>query len=832
MNAGAVRNAGTTKEALLTANGNEHNLADTLGHVTALGAKELRANENAWVEATCHVTSIAPTYEDRAVFKSALTGLISVTDLSLIQLGEFCSKISEASLPSRGLPIRNAIGWSLPYVGLPRDSSFFASAKTYGQAVGPWRKAFEKLLTQRAPLLAKQRSNGQPIDPEEMRQRLIENSDAIDVAAQPTLEAFIKAPMGDDSITWDVAQLEWEEHGVHFIFEKQRERQQGLADSTIYFFEHDCADSEVLVDGWRKHLEDLKTRERRSDWNEEDEEFFELHRRYIEQDPKLHARWEKVVFGKPIECSDFFEGILSVAHQLIASATPSTKERFLRLTVNKGRKEWRERFNHDVGSYFSAMYRGLKELLGSKVQWRVEKMGVANLPDPLFKYPDFFEWERTNRKDKPKPVGSLAKQAVQIKFEAALVERAGEKEEVLGKTQLLWNYKPQSIGLSLVDDMVRLKDKGSVGCTEVPRRLVSKKGGVQSVSLLDTATLEATFSRDAGSLVPPPAKLRSLRAEIKRRIEDLADEGRLSAEQRDILRGAWKAFEEDYIKAIDDFIGVGLHGEAVMRQAESFGSLLRALAIHARGDVCRSRLVSEVLTIGTVRVSGEQPCLIIPPWHPERMKALAVKTRRVAGLVTHILGGENVKFGDRGIFFREFSEELAHPFYPEVALIQRNGAAMLVSESSTVNGYSLMERPIRGDDDTLTDVDPSAAAMQVQELLGRYVGLQPHEASNLSVLLYNADAAELPLAVVRELSTIQANSDFQCGVSVRHRDPAKLRRVYAELVTKAGDDPDLPVVSETSENFISKLRISVVPTSATPAKVQQFVPSVRHRFPA
>lgn len=101
-----------------------------------------------------------------------------------------------------------------------------------------------------------------------------------------------------------------------------------------------------------------------------------------------------------------------------------------------------------------------------------------------------------------------------------------------------------------------------------------------------------------------------------------------------------------------------------MRQAESFGALLRALAIHSRGDVVRFRLVAEVLTVGTVRVSGEQPCLIIPPWHPERMKALAVKTRRVAGLVTHILSGENVMFGDRGIFFRKFSEELAHPFYP------------------------------------------------------------------------------------------------------------------------------------------------------------------------
>lgn len=818
LNAGAVRNAGTTKEALLTANGNEHNLADTLGHVTALGAKELRANEDAWVEATCHVASIAPTYEDRAVFKAALRGLIAVTDLSLIQLGEFCSKISEASLPSRGLAIRDAIGWSLPFVGLPRDTSFFSNAKTYGQAIGPWRKAFEKLITQRAPLLARQRSNGQPLDPEEMRQRLLENTSSIDPAAQPTLEAFINAPIGDDASSWEVAQLEWEMDGVHFIFEKPRERQQGLAELTIYFFEHDCSDSEVLVEKWRKHLEDLKARERRSDWNEDDEEFFELHRRYIEQDAKLHARWEKVIFGKPIECTDFFEGLLSVAHQLVAGATPSSHERLLRLTVNKGRKEWRERFNHDVGSYFSAMYRGLKELLGAKVQWRVEKMGVANLPDPLFKYPEFFEWERVNRKDKPKPVGSIAKAAVQIKFEVVLVEKKGQSEEVVGKTQLLWTYKPQSIGLSMVDDMIRLKDKGSVGCTEVPRRLVSKKGGVQSVSLRDTATLEATFSRDAGSLVPPPAKLKSLRAEIKRRIDDLAQEGRLSPEQRDILRSAWGVFEMDYIKAVDDFIGVGLHGEAVMRQAESFGALLRALAIHARGDVCRSRLVAEVLSIGTVRVSGEQPCVIVPPWHPERMKALAVKTRRVAGLVTHILSGENVLFGDRGIFFREFSEELAHPFYPEIALIQRNGSPMLVSESSSVNGYSLMERPVRGDEDTLTDVDPSAAAKQVQELLGRYVGLQPHEASNLSVLLYNADAAELPLAVVRELATVQSESDFQCGVSVRHRDPGKLRRVYAELVTKAGDDPDLPVVSETSENFMSKLRISVVPSSATPIK--------------
>jgi S-DNA-T family DNA segregation ATPase FtsK/SpoIIIE len=817
LNAGAVRNAGTTREALLTANGNEQNLADTLGHVTALGAKEFRAHEDAWVNATCHVAGIAPTPDDRAIFRAALKGLMSAADLSLIQLGDFCATASEANR-GRGLAIREAIGWALPYAGLPRDTSLFSSAKTYGTSVGPWRKTFDKLFTNRAPLLSKLRPTGQPIDPEELTQRLADNAETIPDSARVALEAFIAAAPGEHSAKWEVAQLEWETDGVHLIFDKPRERQLGLADATLYFFDNDCDDPDILDAHWRKHLEELRTREKRSDWNEEDETFFELHRSHLEKNKQLHSRWEKVVFGKPVECTDFLEGFAAVAHRLAVGAGEPAGERILRFTVTKGRTEWRERFNDDVGAFFSSMYRGLRELMGSRVEWRVTKMGSGNLPDPLFEHPAFLAREKEIRGTKFKGCSSVAKTAMQIKFEAALVEKSGANEKIIEKTQLVWSFRPESIGLSLFDDMKRLQEKGSVGCTEVPRRLVSKKGGVQSVSLHDTSTLEATYSRDAGSLVPQASKLRSLRAEIKRRIEELASEGRIGAEQKADVRSAWDAFEKDYEKAIEDFVSVGLHGEAVLRQSDSFATLLRSLAVHARGDVCRSRLVSEVLSIGTVRVAGEQPALIIPPWHPERMKALAVKTRRVAGLVAHILAGKNVLFGDRGIFFREFFEELAHPFYPEIAAYSRSGTPLLVSASSTVNGYSHFERPVRASDDELTDADPALAAKQAKELMERYVGLQPHEASNLSALLYNADAAELPLAVVRELSSMQADSDFQCNVTVRHRDPAKLRRVYAELVTKTGDDPDMPVVSETSQNFISRLRISVAPPSATPPR--------------
>ena len=823
-NAGYVRNnAATAKAAILTANGNEHNLADTLGHVMAIGAKEMRGDPEPWVEATLHAGGLSPVPDDRLVFHAALGGLLASSELSLVQLGEFCAEILGA-MSTRGLAIRDAVGFALPRAGLPRDSALFSNTKSFGALRKPWQKAFAKLYSQRAPLLKKLRQNGQPLDPEELSERIAANAAEIAEPARLALDAFAVAPAGDQDAATALAQFEWEADGVYLAFDKPKEKQLGLAVATVRFFDHDCDQENSLGLDGRKLLEDLKSRERRSDFTEDDEEFFVKHRRLLEQDAKLCARWEKALYGKPIECNDFFDGFARVVNSLHAGLRDAEGDRTLRFTVAKGRKEWRERFNYDAGSYFSAMYRGLKELMGSKAEWKVERLGNASLPDPLFDYEAFLAKEKELRNDKKNKVranSSLSRVALQIKFDVALVQVSKDKETVIAKTQLLWSYKPTSIGLSMVADMRRLLEKGAVGCTEVPRRLVSKKGGVQNVSLLDTGTLEATYSTDAGSLVPAANKLRSMRADIKSRIKDLAEGGYLTPSQRDEVKASWDRFEEDYIKAMEDFVSIGLHGEAVMLQAESFGALMSTLMSQARGDVSRSRLVSEILSIGTARVAGDNPALIIPPWHPERMKALAVKSRRVAGFATHLLSSGSILYGDREIFMRELSDEIAHPFYPEIAVLNRAGTPTLVSESSTVNGYSLLESPTRGADDAMTDVDPAAAAKQARELLERYVGLQPHEASNLSVVLYNADAAELPLATVRELSSIHEDGKLQCSVSVRHSDPAKLRRVYGELVNKAGDDPDLPVVSETSDNFISKLRISVTPISATPSESAQ-----------
>src|SRR6202007_1122166 len=140
---------------------------------------------------------------------AALGGLLNASELSLVQLGDFCSEIVEA-ISIRGLPIRDAIGYALPKAGLPRDSGYFSNSKTFGTSRGPWQKAFAKLIAQRAPLLKKLRQNGQPLDPEELVERIEANAAEIADAARQALEAFASAPVGDQEAAASLAQFEWE----------------------------------------------------------------------------------------------------------------------------------------------------------------------------------------------------------------------------------------------------------------------------------------------------------------------------------------------------------------------------------------------------------------------------------------------------------------------------------------------------------------------------------------------------------------------------------------------------------------------------------------------
>ena len=92
---------------------------------------------------------------------------------------------------------------------------------------------------------------------------------------------------------------------------------------------------------------------------------------------------------------------------------------------------------------------------------------------------------------------------------------------------------------------------------------------------------------------------------------------------------------------------------------------------------------------------------------------------------------------------------------------------------------------------------------QIRSLLERYLDLQPHEGSNLSIMLYNCDAAGLPFAAVNALGSVHDEDEMHCNVLVRHRDRPKLNRIYRELLEGSEADPDALVVTiiETKEGF-------------------------------
>src|SRR5690606_15810725 len=281
-------------------------------------------------------------------------------------------------------------------------------------------------------------------------------------------------------------------------------------------------------------------------------------------------------------------------------------ERYLKISVNKGRKAWLDQFNHDAVTFFCVMYRGLYKAMGSRIIWEIPNQ-KTQLPDILFDYEAFLNKQKERLGKKFKSIKSLSRTALQIKFEVALVERQSSNQKViLKKNQLIWNYSANSIGLALADDLGRILEKGGIACTQVSRKIVSKKGGVQSVSLENVGSLEATFSNDPGSLIPSASKLKSQRHQIKQSLEELFKDGFINDVAYREIKESWEKFEKVYPFALQNFKHHGLNQPSIFDQADAYAELLDTLLTYACNDVSREKLVSKVMSIGTVIVSGEQ----------------------------------------------------------------------------------------------------------------------------------------------------------------------------------------------------------------------------------
>lgn len=793
------RHAKCDKPALLIA-GVDDSEEKSFGVLTPIGARDLKAELHAWVDIATQGLVVP---ENQVLWwRQALKGLLAAGDFSLDQFTAFIFDTRQR-LHAAGVPVRDALGWSLPALGLPRDSGFFQviPEKKLGQAAA-WEKRFKDALRQRKSLLLKQR-NGRDIEAEDLHKAFSSVREDIPAAAHAVIEAFIGSEPGWHAQAQAVAELEWEADRVNALFDGLKAKATDLGSTTLEFFDDEYPNE--LTQDETAYLENLKKRKTREPVDD-DREFYEKHRKELEGNRSLKAKWDKFVYGQPLECTDFLAGLLAAVERLYERAgnPVGKKEVFIRTSKGKSKNKWLE-LNADLGRYFCTRYRGLVELTAPDVVWETEK---------LFQFEEVLEWAREKKK---KISDSSARASTEIKFFIELRHQAGVGQD-LQSVQLVWRGNTQAIGAELAEDLQRL-GKAPLLLTEVRREIVNKKGKLQGISLSDVSTLTAVYGKDCGSLISSQKNGKDLTKDFPKALQQALTEELLVETEAAEIKAAWHAFVERYTQAIQDFAASGAAADSLLQQAEAYHQLLRTLLKNARGDRNRSSLLAPVLRIGCVRVTGGKPAAIVAPWHPLRLAAIAVKTRQVAGLLKHVIQAEHVDFGDQKLFFSDLRDELSHPYYPEICVAYAGEEPKLLCAVDTVNDYSLMERPIRDQDDQPTNEDPTDAANKLLALTKRYLELLPHERTNLTVVLYNCDSTRLPQTVVAKLAEMEEREEeVRCQVTLRHKNPEKLNRLYREMIESFDADPDAYVASEMSRDYLAKLRIGVMADEAPPAR--------------
>lgn len=779
----------------------------SLKDVTAVGRDQLLEEPRLWVDRAA--AGLGLSEEQLQVWGAALQALLQARSVSVERFAEYVVA-TRGAIESEGLPLENALGYALPSLRAPRDRTVFGGMAGKARAqVAKWRAAFQPVFNKRAPYLTKKNPSQQPVAVADLRENFQKMRGSIDPRHHGTIEAFIDAPAAWCEPVRAFSELEWENDNAKALFENLRKKRQKLGAATRDLFDGKLPAS--LTPDEEEYLERLDGKGAR-EADAEDEAFYERFRFELGLEPPVKAGWERFVFGRPIETDDFRVGLLLAVERLFDQLGAVGGRKTLVIECNRQKpKQWEE-VNEKAAFYFAQRYRGLTALLGHDVRWEPANLFEVAATDP-------------ERKDGKKPKGdkrrSSARAANQLKFTVRL-SAFGEEDDPVS-TQVVWSFEPQSIFASFAGDWADVGLKPFTACA-VAREPVSSKGRLQSVDLREVLTLMPVRGQDRGSLLA-----RRSRAPIDARFADGLEEakaqGWITPAAHDALAQRWQEFAAAYAAAVGEYLRHGTASNACLDLGGPYGGLLDALVSLCPGDKHRRAIWQPVLELGLALVEGGDPAAIVAPWHPLRLVAAAAKDRRLGGLVRYLLREDAVDFGDSRLFFRDVAAELTHPFYPEVSLGYRGEQPVLLGCTDSFGEYSLMEAPTRragagaaGEDGRQsTNEDPRKTAKVIRYVVGQFLDLYPHEAANLSVVLYNCDSVGLPEATVAMLGEMNGEDDdrpVRCHVQLRHTENARLQCLYETLLESSARDGDSAVASESTRDFMAHLRVGIMASQA------------------
>jgi DNA segregation ATPase FtsK/SpoIIIE, S-DNA-T family len=788
------RNAPCDKAALLIATPGDDE-RQSLADLTIIDSNQLRSHVDLWVEVAA--SDLPLSEQHRRWWNAALTALHEVAPVSLDRFAAYVLKIREEI--EAGTVFLEAVGEALPTLRWPRNPAMFRSLndKT-ARHVSKWKALFQHVQRRQACYLKKSTPNNQLLSADELTASFQKVKDVIPQEHHAAIVSFIAAPSKWNDEAAALADIEWET--VKPLFDGLSRERFNLGRATLKFYDERGED---LLS--RDDLEYLKTlaedRHRATEPVDDDISFYRTHRGELKDDASLKSRWDKFIFGSPIETKDLLIGIAMCLESLFDQNIPEGAKRELRISADRRTKSDLKKLNVEAGQYFAFRYRGLRDLLGRSI------FDVGS----LFDYDAIQSGWTGERRYKPNQ--STARAALQIRFYVELSVNDGEIEN---HRQLVWQYEPNAICSELYGDMVNRLAEHPFMLGHVNRETIGPKGTSQSLDLRDVRSLSAAFGQDRGSLIPTYRKEQDLAVVWKRNVEDARVRGSISAATAQRLDALFAEFASAYSTALRVFLKTSVAASEIRTQYVAYGQLVEAVTFEAKGDTNRELLLKPLLALGVVPVHGGAPAAIVAPWNPLRLQAMAGKANRMASLVRHLLKAPNVLFGDANLYFKEVRDELAHPYFPEIVLGWRERKPELVSLTDSFMDYSLHELPLVSDSlDGDTNENPRETASQIVDLIQRYLALFPHEQASLSAVLYNCDATSLPQAVVDRINELHEDeNDMRCEVILRHRNRTKLHRLY-ESILEAGDaDTDGFVSSEASRDFMARLRIGIMADEA------------------
>ncbi|NOU36257.1 MAG: DUF87 domain-containing protein [Kiritimatiellaceae bacterium] len=790
------RNADCERDALLLATTGDDE-QQSLKDMTPIGSSQLLGHPGLWVDYAN--AEIGCDEQQKGWWALALRGLLEVRTY---QLEAFAGYVIETrrQILEEGEPLLEALGLALPTLRIPRDKTFFnvLNDKNAGH-ISRWKQLYAKAIRQRSCYLFKYTPSQGLLTQDQLKTTFDKVKDNIIQQYHSCIKEFISADSGWNGAAYELSLCEWE--GISALFDGLKKEKFNLGAKTLEFY--DERDAILLGEEERKYLETLSKRRTTSSADAPDEDFYENHRLELKEDGFLKTKWDQFIFGKPVECEDFLAGLVICLEGLF-DHSETVRSKSLCITSDRRTKQDLKKLNFAAGEYFAFRYQGLPALLGNGVVWDTGE---------LFNFKSHLDaWRRETN---PHLNHSASKAALRIKFFVNLqITHLNGREDNVSK-QLIWQFNPDAVAAELPGDWRRLSDRPFL-CCFASRETISGKGNVQSIDLKNSQTLHASYAQDRGSFVPVYRKENDLKLIWGSNLGKARSQNLINDELLKEIQSCWSTFETTYEQSIQEFCTHGFLAEGISAQCEAYGNLLGIICEKAKGDRNRDLLLKPLLEIGTAQISGDKVTAIITPWHPLRLFAMEIKIRQISGLLKALLSNHETHFSDSRLYFRELTEGLKHPYYPEMAMGWDSFSPKLLACTDHHLDYSLHESPLAENDGLdETNESPSATALLVLDLIKKYLKLYPHEKANLSTVLFNCDCSRLPVALVDQVAALHEDEDdMRCEIVLRHRDAGRLMNLYERIIESSDDNSDSFVASEAATDFMARLRIGIMANQA------------------